>query len=242
MNNVVVQNSIVSSITSHFSTNNIVIDSLITIIISTLLVKLFNVIDITFFQTLWAYIYNTKYKIYECNISYSYTLSDNGWNHDPDTKYNEDLIRSVEKYLTKNKSSQTKYSLKLVEHDTDSGNLYDRVKSREIMDSPEQTIRLDHPYSDITIKITKEKTAGEKSTTIKEDLTIKSHVSSENIDSFVQMCYSDYIKKYDIYKRTIDDRHLYLHSYKDKTVQLNRYKISDNSNFDKIFFPEKKSY
>ncbi len=239
MNNIVVQNSIVNSILSHFGTGSILIDSIITIIISTLLVKLFNGIDLSILSRFFKYIYSYFYKEYVCEIKFSYSLSEHGWNCDPDVIYNEDLIRSVENYMTKNNLTLKMFSLKLIEN-SNSGNLYEKVKSRKMVGSPLENVKLNHPYSDLTVNIYKEKTDGEKKTsTIQEKLTIKSSKSTESIHAFIKSCYKDYIKIYDKYAQEIDAQYLYLHHYYDKQIRFNRYKIEDDTNFDKIFFPEK---
>lgn len=239
MNNIVVQNSIVNSILSHFGTGSILIDSIITIIISTLLVKLFNGIDSSILSRFFKYIYSYFYKEFVCEIKFSYSLSERGWDCDPDVKYNEDLIRSVENYMTKNNLTLKMFSLKLIEN-SNSGNLYEKVKSREMVGAPLENVKLNHPYSDITVNIYKEKTDGEKKTlTIKEKLTITSSKSTESIHVFIKSCYEDYIKIYDKYAQDIDAKYLYLHNYHDKQIRFNRYKIKDNTKFDKIFFPEK---
>lgn len=237
MNAQVVQNSILTNVASHFSTGNILIDGFITIILSTLMFRFFDCFNLNIFSNLFQRWYAWWFERYEFWIEYSFTMGEKGWQIDPATKYNEDIIRSVEEYVTGIPLGTKKYRTKINEHG--GKNQKDKIKKKAIVSVPRLEVRMPEPYNDIYVKLVITREDKEK-VSVKETLLIYSTISKANIDKFLDTCYETYLqKKHDQIIKELNNIYLYTHKYNNYRIEFNKYKIETNSSFDKLFFPEK---
>lgn len=238
----VIQSSILNSLVSHFNTSNIIIDGFLTILISSIMYKIFNCFDFDSLSKLYYSIINWYYKEYNYVIEYSSSLGKgnfSSWVADPDTQLNMDLIDSIKEYLTNNKIIATDYSVSIIQPSTSSNHI-DRLKSKKMLITPTKKIRLPKPFDDIEVILTKDKISGDNSSVVEKIFLSSSH-SKDNILKFIKSCYDPFIKKK--YKSIVDEensQYLYIPKFINRRLEYSKYNSNNTSKFDTLFFPEKK--
>lgn len=243
MSHQAVQTNLISNLTKHFGTGNPIIDCIVTIFVSTILFKMFELFNIKYLKIMYTWLYNKIRRKYVYTIEYKCILGEKGCIEDKDSKRNKILINGIELYVTEHGKDSKNYKCKLSEDDG-SDNTYKRMLTRKLIYLPEYT-KLKKPYDDIEVYFERdEENIKEKCGSIQIIVTIESRKSKDSVNDFLKTCYQKYIDhKYSKDKDSTGKLYFYaMTSIEWSTfheVAWYKYIRCNNKCFDDIFFPEK---